>query len=211
MPQFAVVGVPTPNAVVGKQLDSRHLVRYHFHSAMLCYLQGTEKDMSNVEPCVVREARSDECEAVVSVLREAAAWLADKGEPLWQEDELAHSDIAADVEAGLYRLAEVDGEVAGVMRLQTDDPLFWPEDSGDEALYLHRLAVRRRYAGGAVSNALLRRAVREAKALGRKYVRLDTVADRPKLRAVYERFGFILHSYRQVGPYYVARYQFQVS
>lgn len=97
------------------------------------------------------------------------------------------------------------------MRLQVHDPLFWPEDRRGEALYLHRLAVRRRYAGGAVSKALLGSAVNEAKTSGRKYVRLDTVADRPKLRAVYERFGFALHSYRNVGPYYVARYQLRVS
>ena len=31
-------------------------------------------------------------------------------------------------------------------------------------------------------------------------------ASRPKLRELYERFGFQFHSFREVGPYYVARY-----
>ena len=49
-------------------------------------------------------------------------------------------------------------------------------------------------------------AVSHARSLGKRYLRLDTDASRPKLRELYERFGFQFHSFREVGPYYVARY-----
>ena len=51
-------------------------------------------------------------------------------------------------------------------------------------------------------------AVDQARALDRDVLRLDCDADRVSLRAVYERFGFVYHSDRQVGPYYVARYEY---
>jgi len=38
----------------------------------------------------------------------------------------------------------------------------------------------------------------------------EQVASVAELRAFYERFGFRLHSYRQVGSYYVSRYELQI-
>ncbi len=76
-----------------------------------------------------------------------------------------------------------------------------------EALYLHRLAVRRVASGGQVSSALLGPAVGTAAARGARYLRLDCEASQPSLRAVYERFGFTFHSEHSVGPFVVARYQ----
>jgi GNAT superfamily N-acetyltransferase len=97
------------------------------------------------------------------------------------------------------------------MKFQLDDPLFWPDASQGEAAYVHRLAVRRRYAGSGLSTELLRWAVDRTRALGRLYLRLDCAASRPRLRAIYERFGFRYHSDRQVGPYLVSRYEYDVT
>ena len=54
-------------------------------------------------------------------------------------------------------------------------------------------------------------AVEQARLLGREYLRLDCEASRARLRAVYERFGFVHHSDRKVGPYCVARYEYRVT
>ncbi|MEH2214010.1 MAG: hypothetical protein V7K84_25930, partial [Nostoc sp.] len=43
------------------------------------------------------------------------------------------------------------------------------------------------------------------------YLRLDCDASRPRLRAVYERFGFRHHSDKQVGAYFVSRYEYKIS
>ena len=56
----------------------------------------------------------------------------------------------------------------------------------------------------------MRWAVEHSRKLGKRYLRLDCVADRPRLRLVYERFGFRHHSNRQVGAYFVARYEYEV-
>lgn len=100
------------------------------------------------------------------------------------------------------------GEPAGTIKYQLADMEFWPDVPENESAFIHRLAVRRRFAGGVVSASLLSWAIERTASLGRPYLRLDCGASRERLRAVYERFGFQHHSDRQVGPYFVARYEF---
>ena len=81
----------------------------------------------------------------------------------------------------------------------------------DESAFVHRFAVRRQHAGGKVSTVLLQWALSRTAALGRQYLRLDCEAARPKLRRVYERFGFQYHSDRQVGPHLLARWEYPIA
>jgi GNAT superfamily N-acetyltransferase len=159
---------------------------------------------------VIRNAEARDIEVVSSILIEVARWLEDRGTPLWRAKELAPEHIKGEVLGGLFVLAELGGEAVGTMRYQLEDPLFWPDVPPGESAYIHRLAVRRRAAGGLASRPLLEWAVKHTKSIGRRYLRLDTDASRPKLRAVYEQFGFRHHSDRTVGPYYVARYEYDV-
>lgn len=130
---------------------------------------------------------------------------------MWKTHELEPAVVAADVAAGLCFLAECGGEVAGTMRFQLEDKLFWPDRPLGEACYVHRLAVRRAFAGTGVSSALLAFAAARARFLGRPYLRLDCESHRGRLRSLYERFGFRYHSDRQVGPYHVARYEYALA
>jgi GNAT superfamily N-acetyltransferase len=155
----------------------------------------------------VRRATETELSLVSEVLNEAAAWLDERGEGIWQTDELSPTTLAEEVRAGFYYLGFDARVAAGVLRLTLEDPLFWPEAGPGEAAYVHRLAVRRAFAGTGVSSALLSWAASEAKRRGCSYLRLDCIASRPKLRALYERFGFRHHSDWRVGPYHVARYE----
>lgn len=147
---------------------------------------------------------------VAGVLHEAAGWLEERGMAMWREDELLPIRITEDVRSGRFFLAESAGEAAGTVRFQLEDKLFWPDVPQDDSAFIHRLAVRRRLAGGEVSSALLLWAIARTHALGRRYLRLDCEASRIRLRAVYERIGFRFHSNRQVGPYFVGRYEYHV-
>jgi GNAT superfamily N-acetyltransferase len=156
---------------------------------------------------IIRPAAVEETEVVSSVLTEAAEWLERRGEPLWAREELTASSIRSEVAAGIWVLALSSHDVIGVARLTPEDPRYWPDAAHGDALYLHRLAVRRSHAGGKVSRAILDWASDQAELAGRRYLRLDCRADRPRLRAVYERSGFVFHSTRSVGPHFVARYE----
>ena len=159
----------------------------------------------------VRQALPQDTKIVADILMEAARWLEQSGMPMWQNDELSAPSIAAEVDAGLFFVAECEGELAGTVKFQLEDLLFWPDVPQEQSAFIHRLAVRRRFAGGHISSALLEWAVLRTRSLGRCFLRLDCEASRPRLRAVYEHFGFRHHSDRQVGPYYVSRYEYDVT
>lgn len=159
----------------------------------------------------IRQAAPQDIETVADILREAGRWLKESGIAMWQDDELLPARIAEEVNAGLFFLAECDGEAAGTIRFQLEDKLFSPDLPHEDSAFIHRLAVRRKFAGGEVSSALLLWAMARTLDLGRRYLRLDFETSRPQLRAIYERLGFQFHSNRQVGPYYVARYEYDVK
>jgi GNAT superfamily N-acetyltransferase len=161
---------------------------------------------------VIQQAQPSDAALVETMLVEAAQWVDAMGVVMWDTDELAPDRIAAEVAAGQFYLAVADEEPAGAIRFQLEDTLFWPDLPDDHtSAFVHRLVVRRRFKGQGISKALLRWAVDHARALGRSHLRLDCDKTRPKLMALYEEFGFQFHSFRQVGPYYVARYEYPLK
>lgn len=156
----------------------------------------------------IRRAEPSDAGSIEAMLREAAQWVDALGVVMWEEGELVRPRIDAEVVAGQFVVAEIGHDMAGAIRFQLDDPLFWPDLPPGRSAFVHRLVVRRAFKGRGVSQALLAWAVNRAREEGRDALRLDCDADRVKLRALYEAFGFIFHSHRQVGPYYVARYEY---
>ena len=159
----------------------------------------------------IRQAHASEAGIVQDMLEEAATGVDAMGVVMWEEGELAPGRVDNEIAAGLFFIADVDNDPAGVVRFQLEDRLFWPELTQDDSAFIHRLVVRRRYKGLGVSTALMEWAISRARTMGKRYLRLDTDASRPKLRRLYEGFGFELHSFRQVGAYYVARYQYPLT
>jgi GNAT superfamily N-acetyltransferase len=156
------------------------------------------------------QAGDKDARSVLDVLSEAARYLDSIGQALWRCDELSLESVAKDIDSGLYYLAWMDGESVGTLKFQLEDPVFWPDIPPGSSAYVHRIAVRRRVAGMGISSQMLTWAKQRTKEAGRTALRLDCEL-RPKLCAIYERNGFVKHSERQVGPYYVARYEYKVE
>jgi GNAT superfamily N-acetyltransferase len=157
----------------------------------------------------IRPASASDCEGVASVLQEATRWLSAKGMPMWSLDAFTPEKIGKEISE--FYVADYSEGIAGVIKLQLEDTVFWPDLPSVDSAYVHRLAVRRAFAACGMSKALLDFAVRKARSLGKKYLRLDCAADRPKLRRIYEEYGFIYHSDRRVPPFHVARYEYPIK
>jgi GNAT superfamily N-acetyltransferase len=166
--------------------------------------------MSDASEIVVRPAHPEDLSVVSAILQEAARWLEQRGMPMWRDAELSEVNIRSDVLDGLFFIATFGGEAAGTIKYQVSDLQFWPDVPEGESAFVHRLAVRRKFAGGSVSSAMLLWAVERATTMGLRYLRLDCEASRPGPRAIYERLGFQHHSDRQAGPYVVSRYQLEL-
>ena len=89
------------------------------------------------------------------MLCEAASWVDSLGTVMWEDGELDPAQTDADVAAGLFAIAERDAVVAGAIRFQLDDPLFWPDLPSGSSAFVHRVVVRRTFKGRGISTALL--------------------------------------------------------
>ena len=98
-------------------------------------------------PMDVRQAGISDVDVVWGILAEAAAWLERAGMGMWRQDEVAPERIAAEVAAGQFFLGSRGGEPVATIKFQLQDPDFWPGVAAGEAVYIHRLAVRRAHAG----------------------------------------------------------------
>ncbi len=90
---------------------------------------------------------------------------------------------------GEVYLARLGEEVVGTITLQwSDDPLW--RDALPDGGYVHKLAVRRAYAGRGVGVGVLDWATRQSSQAGKKFLRLDWLADNPTTREYFEKAGF---------------------
>jgi len=155
----------------------------------------------------VEPASSGDLAVVTEILQEASAWAEAHHGELWTAAEIASARVRADIERREFFLAYCDGVAAATIRYQLADDEFWPEAPAGEAAYVHRLAVRRDFAGRGIAAALLDWAAERACSQGLLRLRLDADVSRRKLRALYEQCGFRAHSEARVGPYHVMRYE----
>jgi hypothetical protein len=113
---------------------------------------------------------------VLAVLNEAAAWLRERGVEQWPA-RFEPPWVEGAVRRGETWLAVAGGTAAGTVTLDLADPV-WGAVPAADALYVHRMAVRRAAAGlGAV---ILDWAAGVARGQGRAALRLDCVASRPR-------------------------------
>ncbi len=145
------------------------------------------------------------------LIREAAEWLIGRGMPLWGPNEISYEALVRVAEEGELVIGRIGEEAATCMYLHNEDSLFWPQMPAGEAFYIHRLAVKRKYAGHGFALAMLDWAAEEARARGRRFLRLDC-EPRAKLLSLYERAGYarIDASPIQVGEHFVVRHEREV-
>lgn len=97
------------------------------------------------------------------------------------DDELAGLPGRYTPPDGTLLVARVDGEPIGCVGLRSLDA---------ETCELKRLFVRPSQRGGGTGRRLLEEAVAEARRLGYRRLRLDTVPGMERAQVLYERFGF---------------------
>ena len=138
-------------------------------------------------------AQPEQTTLIIELVTEISAWLAERGIQQWPSPPRleVRQLLAREIAAGEVYLAWLTGspEAVGLLRFEWHDPNLWPDDP-DGGGYVHSLLVRPGYHGRGVGAGMLRWAGEHVRARGRRYLRLDCVADNWTLRAYYERLGF---------------------
>ena len=158
----------------------------------------------------VAPVKPDELTLFSEALQEVARWLETTRQPLWTLEALEPEALLKKNGLDELFLGRLEGVPVATMILQHEDLPFWPDDPPGEALYLHKLAVRRSAGGGGVSVAMLAWAQNYAARLGKRYLRLDTSSGRPKLNALYRSHGFSYAGFCQVDGFDANLYELEL-
>lgn len=135
-------------------------------------------------------AKENEIDSVLEILNEAAEWLDSMGLPSrWRLVNLSREKFLDQTRRGEVFVAKLGEETVGTITLQWSDPVFW-RDALPDAGYVHKLAVSRVYGGRGLGLAMLEWAENMASARGKKFLRLDCLADNKRIREYYESAGF---------------------
>ncbi len=142
----------------------------------------------------------------VDIMREAASWLIDTGKAMWRLDDVTEAKILDGISPDNIYVGWINEDSAAAMVLLWRDPVFWPQVSDDSG-FLHRLSIRRRFAGTGIAREMVEWAKQEAGRRGKTYLSLECEASRLRLCAFYEEMGFQRVDRRRVGPLDLAFYQ----
>ena len=145
------------------------------------------------------------------ILIEAARWLSQRGEPMWHERDLRPKELLGQCSQEEIYLGWRGGKAVAVMVLQWSDRVFWPDAPTGSSAFIHKLAVRRAWAGRGIAGEMIRWAMAESRERGADFLRLDCAADRPRLCAVYEQLGFQCVGRREVGSFDTALYELRLT
>ncbi len=172
----------------------------------------------------IEPASEEQLPIVLEIYVEVARWLWDRGIHQWNPEEFTTEEFMPLATAGAIWLAwgrEPAGAGERTRSIQASDALatitltwsdqaIWGPDDGD-AGYIHKLAVRRAYAGKGLASRLLRHAEALIAARGRRCARLDCWAKNDALLRFYVAQGYQLRDRVAEESWEVARFERQVD
>ena len=136
-------------------------------------------------------AKQSEIDIVLGILDEAASWMSENKIPtVWELGGFSRQLFLDQIANGDVYIGSIDDKPVGTFILQWNDLQFWgkqPPDAG----YVHKLATRPAYTGRGIGVEMLKWAETTAKAAGKRFLRLNCLAEDRKIRDYYERAGFV--------------------
>lgn len=196
-----------PSALLGPQSTSISRACYADPRVRLPCYPGPSNHCSTTREMKITQGNVP---VAVDIMREAASWLIEVGKPMWRLEDITQDTILTGITKDDVYVGWVGDESATAMVLQWSDPFFWPQ-AKDDSGFIHKLSVRRRFAGTNVSSQMVEWAKQETRRRGKAYLRLDCAGDRARLCFFYEGLGFRRTDRRMVGVFDSAFYELRLK
>ena len=137
------------------------------------------------------ELYHNEVDEAISTMKEVADWGRSKGFRVWLDEWLTPEElITEEAQPENFYIGKVNGITACAFILQTSDTEYWGKRAINEAVYLHKLCIRREFAHKEMTKSVVEAIRKECQSKGIKYIRLDTGLDEKVVRKIYLRAGF---------------------
>jgi GNAT superfamily N-acetyltransferase len=173
---------------------------------------GDDRWPLDVGEAWIQRASDADLQVAIDILEEVTRWATSIGVQTWDpgsfssEDGRGRRQLLEALAAGDLYVVRIGDDAAATVSLFDQDDRYWPGAPPD-ALYLHKLAVRRRFAGRDLGGAVVRWARDQARARGMRYLRLNCVRDEPWIRTYYEEAGFAHRGDMTAGDFHAALYE----
>lgn len=152
------------------------------------YYARAEESVRQVKRMELHFGRMEEA---ISVMREVAAWGRSKGYRVWPDEWLTEEELLTqEIRPENFCIGTMGGETACAFILQWADSQYWPHAPEGEAAYLHKLCVRRKFAGQGMTETVVSAVRRECQSRCIRCIRLDTALDEKAVRRIYLNVGF---------------------
>jgi N-acetylglutamate synthase-like GNAT family acetyltransferase len=143
----------------------------------------------------IRLATQDDVPALMALLRKFVPLMRAAGNLQWDETYPNETVFGKDIEKHQLWLAEIDGTIAGVAALTTDqEPEYaqvgWNLD--ETAVVVHRLAVDPDFRGAGIATNLMQQAEKVAKEDGIEVLRIDTNTKNKATQKLFPKLGYKL-------------------
>jgi ribosomal protein S18 acetylase RimI-like enzyme len=143
----------------------------------------------------IRLAVGEDVAGVMGVLRRVVPMMRAAGNLQW-DDAYPNAEVfERDIELGQLWVAEIDGAIAGVAALTSDQEPEYAQvgwDIEEPAVVVHRLAVDTAFRGMGVAGALMRKAEDVAMERGIRVLRVDTNTLNEASQRLFPKLGYAL-------------------
>ncbi len=142
---------------------------------------------------IITPAEEADLPRLLKFRTDAAEWLRERGTDQWAKPFPAEHMLASVCRGEVFMIRETPhSDAAATITLDRDaDPRLWtPQEISEPAMYVHKLAVDRAYAGTGLGGVLLDWAGDQAARQGVTWLRLDAWTTNVRLQAYYLEQGF---------------------
>jgi GNAT superfamily N-acetyltransferase len=141
---------------------------------------------------MIKQANENDIPVIEEILLDAVNWLTKNGiQNTWNASNIKWTNLSNSFKINNFYIAYQNEFPAACMALTDFDPIFWPNIPKGEALYLHKVAVKREFARKGFTKELIDFAKNLAESHCINTIHLNCNRHRDKLRKVYENQGFI--------------------
>jgi ribosomal protein S18 acetylase RimI-like enzyme len=143
---------------------------------------------------IIRKATSADIPLIMQLVKKVVPLMIATGNYQWSDAYPSTEVFERDVRLDYLWVAEVDGHIAGVTAITTDQDTGYADcgwDINETAIVTHRLAVDPDYRGQRIAEALLNQAEQEAIRRNIPLLRIDTNTKNQATQKLFPKLGYV--------------------
>ena len=121
----------------------------------------------------------------------------------WNSENIKWENLKKDYKISDFFILYYNKYPAGCIAITDEDRTYFSNCKKGENIFLHKMAVKRNFAGNDLSTYLINYAKKYAAENNKKSIKLDCNMKRGKLRELYEKNGFVLVGQHDCGNNYI--------